>query len=629
MFRAVLFFFLLFFSLISQGEVRGIINRNPVLPPIVETKVVTVIRWLPPIIEIVDERKKDKKQDKKENKKTNSIEQPVITFDERPPAVLLTEAKTILTNRQGPYDQAINNLRSFILTQPVESAKEAHELLGYAYEKSKIFDKAKIEYSLYLKLYKDSNDDQQRVRQRLMALEIIEPTATADNFKERTPRQGDSFEFTGAVSEYFYYGSDSPSRKWWQWRSNSASAITGIQLDAKKRHDQYIWSSRLRFSSSQDLLGNDENYYRVSSAYVNFEDTFLRYNLRLGRQNSVAGAISRFDGISGWYRTEDQFKWTFSAGRPYTGPDQTASRYFVGADFEWKPYRDVTAGVYVNRSYADGFVERNALGLTTEYVTSDTNILFRTEYDTQYQTFNQLSLQGIKYFKRYNIFGSYERRRSPTLYGDVALGLGALDPEKQIYNSINELLNRSGLENAEIYKYITTTTPIATSLVLGANFSIDQKWSVTGDVQISNLSTTPSFDISPEFDPVPVHVGMKNNYSTSLHLTGENVIKENNTVEIVLNNTLGDKKSYFVTVADGYRFNDRNLVSVIVRYDNIDQISKILSANLRLIYNISDHGKIEAQYARSITIRPVTLLVYKLDRLSTNQSFYIGYRYEF
>lgn len=617
---------------VAHAQYRGVITRpTPVAPvpppPRRRTETITIVRWLPPIVENAPA---DKPKPRAEGTATaTDPDQPIVTFDTRPPEELIREARQVLTNREGPYTVAINNLRSYILTQPPASAMEAHELLGYAYEKSKLYDKAKVEYALYLKLYIANSDDRTRVQQRLMALEIVEPTETANNFRERTPRQGDSTELSGSASEYLYFGATSNSAGVIQWNTSQISSLTGLQLDAKRRHNQYIWSARLRFTAARDLLDHVDNTTRLNSAYVNFEDTFVRYGIRAGRQNPQAGAISRYDGVSAWYRTENQYKWTVAAGVPYTGPNSTAQRHFIGAAFEWRPYNNTVASLYVNRSIADGFTERMAAGTSVEYSSEHATALLTAEYDFQYGTLNQINFQGIRYFDGYNIFTSYERRRSPILYADVALGLGTLDPEQQVYNSINELLTRSGLNSSDIYKYIITTTPIASSFVLGAGYVINPTWTLTGDVQVTNLSTTPGFTIAPQFDPVPVTVGANNNYSLTLHLTGNRIYDTNNTVEVVGNRTVGDRPSYFITVADNYRFWGDNSVSTTLRYDHIQGMSQTLSANLRVIYTIGPRGKLEVQYARSLMLRPNSLIVYKIAPVLTNQTFYIGYRYDF
>ena len=609
------------------GQISGVINRPPVVQPAPKrrTETVTIVRWLPPIVETVPTEAKPRPRTAA---MPTDPDQPIVTFDTRPPDELIREARQVLTNREGPYTVAINNLRSYILTQPPASAMEAHELLGYAYEKSKLYDKAKVEYALYLKLYAVKSDDRVRVQQRLMSLEIIEPTETANNFKERAPRQGDSFELSGSASEYLYFGASNDSAGLIQWNTSQVSSLTGLQLDAKRRHNQYIWGSRLRFTAARDLLDHRDNTTRLNTAYVNFEDTFVRYNIRLGRQNPLAGAISRYDGISAWYRTEDQYKWTFAAGVPFTG-ETTAARRFVGAEFEWRPFNNTTTSLYVNRSVADGFVERMALGADIEYSGPATTALLNTEYDFQYSKFNKINFQGIHYFNGYNVFASYERRRSPIPYADVALGVGILEPERQVYNSVSELLARSGLNSNDIYRYIITTTPIASSLVVGAGYTIDKTWTLTGDAQVTNLSTTPGFTIAPQFDPVPVTVGTRNNYSMTLHLSGENIQDSNNTVEFVANRTIGERNSYFVTVANNYRFWDTNSLSATLRYDDIAHTSRTISANLRIIYAFGEHGKLEAQYARSLILRPYTVTIYRVSPVFTNQTFYIGYRYDF
>jgi tetratricopeptide (TPR) repeat protein len=593
---------LLWVPLASYAQVSGVINRpaKPKPAPIIiyrtEIDPVPVVAravkrpppTLPPHITAPTLTPKDDSQ-------------PLVTFDTRPPDVLIREARVNLTNKEGPYDIAINNLRSVILTEKPDVAKEAYELLGYAYEKSKDFEKAKIQYKKYITLY-PKDDDWTRVQQRLMSLEILEPTEQfAGSGVKNKPRTGDSKEFEGAVSEYAYV-------------ADNIQSLFGLQTTYKTEHNQYLQTYRFRFSSLDDLKNPDRSKKKLSQAYWDFQDTFQKYGIRIGRQPSVAGSISHFDGISGKYKLNTE--WSFATGAGYLyNPSSDTNRFFQGVSADWRISQEYSAGFYYNRQTADNFLERSALGTEFQYSSQDTTGIFRFEYDLVYKKVNLFSFQGMRYIGNGNIFAVVDKRRSPILFADVALGVGGLNSTKQVYNSVGELLNRSGLSSADIYNYITGTTQIANSYVIGGSYNFPKSWTLTTDFQITNLSATPGFVISPQFDPVPIKIGMKNNYSLNFHAKRENFIRTNNDFEMVLNRTTGGTDSYFITFSDLYRFGNNN-VSFILRDDYTK--NHTFSGIVRLIYAITERGTIEAQYARVIV----------LDG-NRSQTFYVGFRYDF
>jgi hypothetical protein len=558
--------------------------------------------------------KDPEKQDSIVDIETNT---PKITFDTRPIQELYDEARSILLNRNGPYDKAIDDLRSIILTNPPDVAKLAHEYLGYAYEKSKLYEKAMREYAVYLSLYPEENDDRMRVRQRLMSIEIVVPKTTLDISRNKTPHIGNDHSVNATVSEYVYMNNSGAN-------TTQVSSITGVQYNISLSHNQYNLSSRLRLTEIKDLSGLNGNRTSLYTAYAKFEDTFKHYNVIVGRQMPEAGAISRFDGVSALWDISDELKVVIAGGKPYVGMSSSTSRSFEGAEIDWSINRDWTVGLYYNRETADKLLERSAIGTDINYRDDNTNILTRIEYDTVYHSYNSITIQANKFFKNYQIFGLYERRRSPMLYADSALSLGGLNPDRQVYNSVSEMISKSGLNQAEIYNYIESSTPFATSFVVGANKKLNKQWTVATDFQVTNLSTVPGFNIVSQtpYDPVPIQIGQSNSYALGLHLTGDNILKENNTTEFVLNHGIGSINSYSITAADNFRKN-KNTTSLIVRYDYYDHdniVNKTVSTMLRGIYTINDHHAIEAQYSRAWTLSP--------DYKPTD-SLYIGYRYDF
>jgi tetratricopeptide (TPR) repeat protein len=561
----------------------------------------------------------------------DEVKQPTVTFDNRPPDEILSEAKTLLLEKSGTYDQAITDLKSIISTQKPEDAKEAHELLGYAYEKSKNFNKAMKEYQRYLALYTDDNEDRTRVRQRLMSLEILEPTGfTIGKInKTKTPHQGDSFEFNGNTSNYLFVTKNSNEGS--TQKAEQINLISGIQALLKETHNEYELSARIRFSQVKDFSEINGNRTNLSTAYVDFANTFKGYNIRAGRQSSEAGSVGKFDGVSGNLKVSDDLKLSVAAGTPILSAGSKTKRMFEGVELDWRINNDWGTGIYVNRGVADGLLERMAVGNNIDYRTNKTSLLLRTEYDTVYHSLNLISFQSNYYAKNFDAFAIFERRRTPMPYGDVALNLGEFSLDHQYYNSIGDLLLKSGLTPNEIYNYISQSTPIATSGVVGIRKKISKNWEITVDAQSTNLSTVPGFNLNSNFESIPIQVGDKNNYSLTTHLKGENLIVPNNNIEFAINDSTGGRKSAYFTFADNLKFGDKgkNSISTIIRYDSVNEnYGKIdtLSAMLRGFYSISNHTVLEGQFSKSLTKTKDSLYN---NPANTNQSFYIGFRHDF
>jgi tetratricopeptide (TPR) repeat protein len=584
----------------NTGAVHGVIVRNPPKPiPIENEPIERFVAVIPETEQVsVPEPEPIPVPTKRES-------EVVVTFDTRPPEELLEEARIILMSKTGPYDKAMADLRSIILSQPKDKARQAHEWLGLAYEKDRQFEKAKAEYGAYLNLYSDNDDDRTRVRQRLMALEIMTPKERLAVGDKRKPQEGNSSSASGTISEYVYVD------------AKQVNSITGVQLSGHYQHNQYVTSARLRLTAFKEFMLRQTQKLNLSQVYVDFADTFKQYSIRLGRQPSVAGATSRFDGASARYTINRDVTVAVATGSPYTG-SSAVQRNFIGTAVDWDVNSDWALGGYYNRQVADGFLERSAVGSEVRYRSNNSNYIFLTEYDTKFHSINQISFQGIKYIGPYDLFAIYERRKSPMPYADSAFRIGMLSQDKRIYHSVSDLFENSGLSSSQVYSYIDGTSQTASSYVLGATRRLGKDWTGTLDVQSTNLSPTREFSIAEQFEPVPLQVGQKSNYSATFHLKGDNVWFQNNNAEFVISKT-APKQSEYLVFSDSYRFglNNRNSLSTILRYDGFDTgygKVKSFSGTLRGLYAIGDKTMFEFQLSKDST---------------KNQSVYLGVRYDF
>jgi hypothetical protein len=100
----------------------------------------------------------------------------IVALDELPsfgqsspqsPLELITSAR--LSMSQSKYDDALQTLNAFLMLAPNQYTQEGQELIGIAYEKSGQLEKAKIESTVFLSMYPES-EATKRVKERLIAL---------------------------------------------------------------------------------------------------------------------------------------------------------------------------------------------------------------------------------------------------------------------------------------------------------------------------------------------------------------------------------------------------------------------------------------------------------------------------
>ena len=273
------------------------------------------------------------------------------------PAPLMNDAKDALTNNTD-LPKAIEKLSEILLLSKNEYTEEALELLGLAYERSKQPELAKAKYASFLTLYPDS-PNYTRVRQRLIALEIISPEVVAQRINPAGAIPEHSSQFGGALSEYFYSSSTTNGIK--QWHADQTALISNLQMTQLYRDDTFSSKSVIRYSDIKNFnAGIDKNV--LTQAYTDFRDTDVGYDLRIGRQSASYGTLSRFDGIVTSYDIDKDKKVVFLTGKPYT-PGVVNDRYFYGLGFDFTVNDALTESVYLNRQTAGGFLERSAIGI--------------------------------------------------------------------------------------------------------------------------------------------------------------------------------------------------------------------------------------------------------------------------
>jgi tetratricopeptide (TPR) repeat protein len=546
------------------------------------------------------------------------------------PEELITTARTILQSGKNVAD-AIESLNSILMMAPGQYTQEAHKMICEVYEKMGQPEKAKAEYRAFIAIYPDSPYLKQ-VRERLIAMEISAPDYVANGIIEKKPRTGQEHTINTSISEYYYTGSTSPEID--QLRVDQSVLITNIRISGIFRDDQHVTRIAIRESGMSNLITPSANKEVLSLGYVDYEDTFLGYNLRIGRQTQATGELGRFDGFAAKYFFENGVKVKATLGIPYIGPTPT-QRHFYSLGIESPSDGDWTYSAYYNYQLADNFPERAAVGFDARYFKNGWSLTSVIEYDLLYKELNSVMVQGtIALTSSYNIYLLADRRKSPVLFADKVLQYGMNTPAHQPFMSVADVINSATISNADIYTFVKSATPYATTYVAGLSKQVTADWNAGIDMQVSNATASTDIGFIPTLE-APVSTiaqpAINDMYTINMRLYGTNIFRKDDTVNIILSTSADDKtssKSFTILDSNPLENNVRvdTVLSVFDRKQQYSDSTTVITS-LRLNYKVSNSSTVETQVSVAGTntrdrLQNTTTNVY-------NHTLFIGWRVDF
>jgi tetratricopeptide (TPR) repeat protein len=539
-------------------------------------------------------------------------------MDTRPPKELLAVAKKVLAEGKDPQE-AIDALNALLMLPPDATAQEAQELIAVAYEKAGNPAKAMAELRAYIAMYPNSRNITS-LRQHLIAMEIATPPVHLQGLAARKPRTGKESKVDTSITEYYYSSGD------------QAALISNVRTSAMFRDDEFTTKLQYRHSTYSTITGTAQNRNLISVAFADWENTYRGYGFRVGRQQPADGAIGRYDGVSGRYAVSEASTVKVLFGIPYTG-DNTAKRRFYSLAYSYFNGTPWSFDAYYDHQTADSLPERQALGLTARYFKNDISATAIVEYDFLYRVLNTTMFQSNMKFGDYGIYILADRRKSPVLFANRALLIGLSGANHQAYDTVAEVLEKSGLSHQSIYQFINETTPYSSVYVLGVNKQITPKWNLSVDAQFSN--TTASTD--PEFIPsidMPVSLvaqqGSGRMMTLNAQLYGQNVREKGNSINALVSLTKGAESSgYTLTFLDstpykGLRFDTMMMYS---KHHTAWNSTGNLTASLKVNYKINERSTFEAQV--SLTKTNTQDQQNEISSSAFSQTVFLGWRIDF
>lgn len=435
-----------------------------------------------------------------------------LTQEERM-ALLMDEAETAMKNND--LDRAIR-LYENILSYPEHRYwQDAQELLGLARERKGEKERAAAEYKVYLALF-PKGEGAQRVRQRLEVL----VTAQAKPMEKLTRAKVEKkeTEVFGSFSQ-FYYRNENRTEE--AGRTIYRSAVSNsLDLNVKSRTDKYDARAALNGGYEFNLLKDTKNETQLNQLYLDLSSRGRQAAGRVGRQSlSTGGVLGRFDGALVSYQVFRQVRANLVAGYPVQSVvlhSFKANKYFYGINFDLGTYAgswDFNA--FLIEQMADGMLDRRATGGEARYFRPNGSFFSLVDYDLSYDVLNTALATGTLTFDNNTTINlSADYRKSPVLTTTNAL-------QGQTADSLSGL--RSTMSEDAVRSLARDRTAISRTYTLGVTKPLNEKFQVSSDVTMSNLSATPA---SGGIEAVH-ETG--NEYSFSAQIVGSSLVKDGDT----------------------------------------------------------------------------------------------------
>lgn len=549
----------------------------------------------------------------------------------RTPEEVEQEAKQLMDSardalKQGQVVTAIEGLNRLLNLPPNQQSQSAQELIGEAREKNGEFDKARVEYELYLKLYPDA-PDAAKVKGRLAQL----PQAGAKPAPRAAQKKpiDEKMMVYGGISQDYYKGmshtdtttADSNGITTASLTSTDQSMlVSSLDVTGRKRTENTDTRFVVRDVYNANFLKGQKSDNRLNSAYVEQNARDHSYLYRLGRQTGWSGGVpGRYDGAWVGFSPDSVWRINGVVGTPVDFYNSgTESKTFAGVSVDLTRLPDQWSGSgYFIQQKVGGIVDRRAAGMEAHYFDAQRNYTGLLDYDTLFKAVNFATLQGnwtTGSGGNYNLL--VDHRKSPPLQITNALPGQALQ-------SIAGLV-QSGVSADTLRAEAQTLSATSNLLMVGMTQPYSAHWRLGGDFRIANTSATGAVGT------VAAAPGTGNSYVYTMQAIANNLFIEN------------DLSVISASYVDDHRFEGRSLIFSRVEtlrknwrldmalqlYNQSDTLGvhqTRITPSLKLNYHLNEEISLEGEGGLEDTH---TYSATQNDK-TRRRYFYVGYRWDF
>lgn len=443
---------------------------------------------------------------------------------------------------QENYPRAIQIYTKLTESSDPDVKEFAQFQLALARENNGHLAHAIAEYKNYLRIYPEG-PNAEAANDHLKALLRGKPLK--ETAPEASPWQNEIF---GSISQYYDFDESFSDEDEDDEETVNISLLT-TYFDATWRMfgENFQVESLIIGSYEYDLLDDDDNESRMSSLYMDVEDSARTITTRWGRQSANTGGIlGRFDGGRFSYLLTEKLRLNLVGGFPVerSSDGLETDRYFYGFNFDLGQFADHwDFNVYFIDQIADGVADRRAIGVETRYVDSRGSFFTLLDYDIIYNEVNILLLSGNWFVTNSTWLNfSADFRNSPVLSTSNAL----IGQNIQTLSALDETLGEDRLQ-----QLAEDRTLDSSFVTLGASHTLTEDLQIAGDISWSKLDGGPASSGVEEVESTG------NEFFYTAQLTGNNLIKDGDISTFGLR--YGDMKLrdiYSLTLNTRYPIND-------------------------------------------------------------------------
>lgn len=516
------------------------------------------------------------------------------------------------------YTAAISVFSTLLRYPENKFSMDAQEFLGFSYELNGDFAIARREYNRYLSLYPETRGAD-RVRQRMASLLTARETPKKGLRKTQRNIKDPKWQHFTSLSQF--YRKDESRLNEEEKRENLSLLSTDVNVSSRYRSNNYIMNSR--FTGGHDLNATgpeNESSGSISTLYFEAESLESGWSGIFGRHSvSRDGVLGRMDGAKLSYKVNDYFKINTVAGFVVEDTDKSANsdKFFSGVSVDLGTFANAwDLNVYYIHQRDGEITGREAVGSEVRYFHPKRTLFTLIDYDVMFKELNTLLAVGNWQFdNRLQMNSTIDIRKSPILTTSNAL-IG-----RQTETTIDELLAIK--TEAQIRQLAIDQTATSKSFLLGLNGPLNDKYQLSGDVTVTNLSSA----LSNETDPV---AGTDNEFYYNFQLIGNSVFMENDSSIFGLRFSDTDRAkggsinaNLRFPVAQNWRLNPRMRLDRLSLTNGTDQ--SIVALALRIDYRLKRNLTFELDMGGENSDQALD------DTTNETRSYFvnIGYRYDF
>lgn len=406
-----------------------------------------------------------------------------------------------------------NNRAIVIFTKLTEipehpSSKESMEYLGVARQRNNQIAHAKSIFEQFLKKY-PKGEDADRVKQRLADLisSQIKPKerlAAAPEPKKSQQFKTDTF---GSWSQYYYFGVTSIDtiQEKQQDQSTLLSYLTANTRTRSDRFDirAFFYGTHLadfRDDANKSPSSRErDNRIELSTLYVDVQDKKLGMQGRVGRQSSsTPGVLGRFDGALFGIDIVPKIRVNVVGGFPVDLNDKgsiNSDTQFFTTNVQFDDLiKNLDVIPYVSVQYAEGLLDRFAIGEEIRYFNPKGNFFNLLDYDASYGSLNILLFHGqFNFSKDHSINFNLDYRNNPLIFTRNAI------ISNQRFSSLEEAVNL-GISEDQLREEAILRTGKSAIFTLGVTNQFTEKVQWSNDITYTNQVYSDAI-VNPELLP--------------------------------------------------------------------------------------------------------------------------------